>query len=165
MNVPPKRKINDNNLFRELVEKQIKDIPLDKKLQYTDLKRISKYIDSSIFNDDKCSLWTGYITNANNSTKGTYINFFFKNKKSALHRLLYSNFVEVIQDDEYLKFNCENKGKCCNVNHLKKFKYQKKEESEQTPKKVEKREKTKKVSKISNKIDISDEDRLIVDFD
>jgi hypothetical protein len=41
---------------------------------------------------------------------------------------LYCNFVEDLSDDEYLKFSCENKGNCCNIKHLKKFKYQKKED-------------------------------------
>ena len=26
-------------------------------------------------------------------------------------------------DDEYIKYNCENKGKCCNIYHMKKIKY------------------------------------------
>lgn len=45
--------------------------------------------------------------------------------KAALHRLLYSNFVDHLSEDEYLKFTCDNKGKCCNIYHMKKFKYTK----------------------------------------
>ena len=26
-------------------------------------------------------------------------------------------------DDEYLKFSCKNKGKCCSIMHIQKFKY------------------------------------------
>ena len=59
----------------------------------------------------------------NNMHKGTYINFYFKNKKVALHRLLYSNYVSPLTIHEYLKFSCENKGVCCNVTHYKKYKY------------------------------------------
>lgn len=121
-----KKKINNNQLFKELIQKQRKDVPMDKRLQLNDLKRICKYIDTSIFNSDECCLWNGYITNINNATKGTYINFYFKKKKVALHRLLYCNFVDTLTSEEYLKFNCENKGMCCNINHLKRFKYQKK---------------------------------------
>jgi len=127
-----KYKINDNlkpysnnELLKELITKQRKLIYHDKKLQYSDLKRICKYINGSIFDENKCVLWTGYITNKNNQNKGTYINFYFKKKKSALHRLLYNNFIEELSNDEYIKFSCENKGTCCNVMHLKKFKYQK----------------------------------------
>ena len=52
-----------------------------------------------------------------------YINFYFRGKKIALHRLLYINFIGNLDDDEYIKFSCTNKGKCCNLNHLIKYKY------------------------------------------
>jgi hypothetical protein len=42
-------------------------------------------------------------------------------KKKALHRLLYCNFIGDLYDSEYLKFTCDNKGKCCTLNHLKKI--------------------------------------------
>ena len=131
----PKRVIS-NELFEELLDKQIKNVSRDKKLRYSDLRRICKYIDTSIFKTDKCCLWSGYITNINNANKGTYINFYFQKKKVALHRLLYVNFVDNLSEDEYLKFNCENKGKCCNVFHLKKFKYRKPDGSSYKPKKM-----------------------------
>ena len=114
---------NFSNHLRELLDKQIKVLDNTKKLQFSDLKRISKYIDSSIFNEDNCCLWTGYVTNEKNTNKGTYINFYYRKKKVALHRLLYINFVEELDNTDYLKFSCPNKGKCCNVNHMKKFKY------------------------------------------
>jgi len=120
------QKHKNNKMFKELIQKQRKCIPNDKKLQLNDLKRICKYIDTCIFNKNKCCIWSGYITNKNNVTKGTYINFYFKKKKVALHRLLYCNFIDDLNADEYLKFNCDNKGMCCNIHHLKKFKYQKK---------------------------------------
>jgi hypothetical protein len=117
--------MKNNELLNELIKKQLKSVPNDKKLRYNDLKRLCKYLNSSIFDEDICSLWTGYITNINNVSKGVYINFYFKGKKTALHRLLYANFVGDLSDDEYLKFSCENKGKCCNLAHLKKFNYNK----------------------------------------
>lgn len=114
---------NIDKIFKELVVKQKKDIPTNKKLQLSDIKRIARRISGSISDPNKCSIWSGYITNINNAAKGTYINFYFRKKKVALHRLLYINFVGPLEDDEYLKFNCENKGKCCNVYHMNKFKY------------------------------------------
>lgn len=123
-------KLISNELLKELINYQKKDIPTDKKLTYTDLKRICKYLSNSIFDKNSCSLWNGYVTNGQNFTKGLYINFYFRNKKVALHRLLFNNFVEILKDDEYLKFVCENKGRCCNINHLKKYKYQSKEACE-----------------------------------
>ena len=112
-------------LLVTLLEKQRKDVPITKKLRYNDMKRLCKYIDSNIFDENVCTLWNGYITNVENVNKGVYINFYFKGKKIALHRLLYINFVSDLADDEYLKYSCENKGKCCNVTHLQKFKYTK----------------------------------------
>jgi hypothetical protein len=117
-------KIKDKNVyFNEMLKKQIGGIPSDKKLNYNDIKRISKFIKSSIFDKKKCSIWAGYITNENNSNKGTYINFYFNKKKIALHRLLYINYVGILSDNEYLKFSCENKGKCCNIHHMNKYTY------------------------------------------
>ena len=114
---------NIDKIFKELVAKQKKDIPTNKKLQLSDIKRIARRISGSISDPNKCSIWSGYITNINNAAKGTYVNFYFRKKKVALHRLLYINFVGPLEDDEYLKFNCKNKGKCCNVHHMNKFKY------------------------------------------
>jgi hypothetical protein len=112
-----------NQLLKELVDKQLKSIQSNKRLQFNDLKRISKYVDTSIFDSNVCAMWNGYITNINNAAKGTYINFYFRQNKVTLHRLLYSNFVGELSENEYLKFNCSNKGKCCNIHHMTKFKY------------------------------------------
>ena len=116
--------LENKKYLRELINKQIKNIKLSRRLLYKDLDRITKYIKSSIF-DEKCCLWQGYVTNSNKSNKGTYTNFFFRNKKVALHRLLYENFVGELGDAYYLKFSCpdENRGKCCNIHHMIKYKY------------------------------------------
>lgn len=116
-------KKNTETNFKELVTKQLKIIPTNKKLQLSDIKRISRHINSSIFDENNCSIWTGYITNNKNELKGMYVNFYFRKKKCALHRLLYSNFIGELMDDEYIKYNCEYKGKCCNIYHMNKFKY------------------------------------------
>lgn len=119
-----------NMLLKELLKKQIKNTSSDKKLNFNDIKRISKFISSSIFDKKKCVIWNGYITNEKNHSKGTYVNFYFNKKKIALHRLLYINYVDEISDNEYIKFICKNKGKCCNVNHMKKYIYTKNNDSE-----------------------------------
>lgn len=113
-------KTNNDKLFFELIKKQNKIIVGDKKLLYNDLKRISKYLSKSIF-DDSCSLWNGYITVVKNDVKKSYINFYFNGKKYALHRLLYINYIGKLDDSEYIKFNCQNKGVCCNINHFYKI--------------------------------------------
>ena len=110
---------NNDNILCKLIKNQKQNISLEKKLTFSDLKRISSNLSNDIF-DDNCSLWNGYVTNLNSKKNNCYISFFYKNKKIALHRLLYINFIDELKDDEYLKFNCENKGKCCSLNHLAK---------------------------------------------
>jgi hypothetical protein len=113
-----------DDMVSELINNQLKNINSDKKLTFRDIKRICKNLNTNKFEKKKCSLWTGKVTNMNINNKAKYINFYFRGKKRALHRLLYINFVGELNDDEYLKFCCENKGICCNIHHLKKFKYQ-----------------------------------------
>ena len=109
---------------RELKNKQLPNIPSSRKLRPNDIHRIVQHTDNSIFDEDKCCLWTGYITNLKNKRKGTYINFYFKDKKKvALHRLLFANFKGEISNKDYIKYSCTNKGKCCNINHMVKFEY------------------------------------------
>ncbi len=112
-----------NDFLKELLIKQLPNVNITKKLTYNDIKRISKFLTSSIFNEVQCSIWNGYITNEKNQIKGTYINFYFNQKKIALHRLLYLNFIGDILNTEYIKFSCLNKGKCCNIHHMKKYSY------------------------------------------
>ena len=117
---------NGNQFLEELIKKQLENVQEDKKLYLQDMRRICKNIKSNPFDKNDCCIWNGYVTNLKKSNKGTYINFYFRKKKLALHRLLYENYVESLSSDYYLKYTCPNKGTCCNVNHLKKFKYKKK---------------------------------------
>lgn len=159
--LPCKKSVkNSNEIFKELIKKQLSDVPAQWKLNINDMKRICKYIDTSIFDKDTCCIWNGYITNMNNSNKGTYVNFYFRNKKVALHRLLYSNFVAPLDSSEYLKFNCDNKGICCNINHYEKYKYSK---NNYIAKKEQKNKEKKKENKEITIID--DPDKLVLDFD
>ena len=104
-------------ILDEMAKKQIKHIDDDKMLSYRDMTRIVKNINTSIFAQNSCCIWTGFVTNVWNH-KSTFINFYFKKKKVALHRLLYNNFVGPISDTEYIKYSCNNKGRCCNVLHF-----------------------------------------------
>ena len=108
--------MNNNNILYELIRLQRKDINGNKKLSYNDLKRISKYLTKSIFTDE-CSLWNGYIS-TNKENNNNYINFFFNKKKYSLQRLLYINYIDNLNNNEYLKYYCNNKGTCCNINHF-----------------------------------------------
>ena len=63
-------------------------------------------------------MWNGYITNKTKESKTSYINFYFRHRKVALHRLLYENYISNIPDNQYIKYTCDNKGVCCNINHM-----------------------------------------------
>jgi hypothetical protein len=115
--------LKSNDFLKELLINQLKNINPSKKLNYGDMKRISKFLTNSLFHETACSLWNGYVTNEKNHNKGTYINFYFNKKKIALHRLLYINYIGEISNKEYIRFTCDNKGKCCNINHMKKYCY------------------------------------------
>lgn len=130
-----------DKIYSNLINNQI-NINLEKKLTMSDLKRISGNLNDDIFGDN-CSIWKGSITNINNEKKNNYISFFYKNKKVALHRLLYSNYIGVLNDNEYIKYNCINKGSCCTLKHFTKSclessnKYYIKNKKEQIPTNIE----------------------------
>jgi hypothetical protein len=116
---------------RELKNRQLANVPASQKLRPNDIHRIVQHTDNSIFDEENCCLWTGYITNLKNKRKGTYINFYFRDKKKkALHRLLYANFKGPISSKDYIKYSCPNKGKCCNINHMVRFEYNSNEKYE-----------------------------------
>merc|ERR1712070_493869 len=129
-------KLDRNVLLSELIDNQVKGIPVNKKLSYSDIKRITKYISKSIFDENNCCIWEGYITNSkpDKSYKGAYINF-------------------------YLKYTCENKGKCCNVNHMVKFIYNSAERNEI----VKEHDNIKKVEE--KKEENVDSDDFVLDFE
>jgi len=159
-------------LLKQLINKQIKTISSNKKLSYSDLKRIGKYIDTSIFNNDGCCMWKGYVTNSkpDKNHKGSYVNFYFKRKKVALHRILYGNFKEDIDDSDYLKYTCDNKGSCCNINHMVKFAYSTKNDSEKVQNKKDlikeesKEGKCVKNQNIDTSVNSDDDDYYTISF-
>jgi hypothetical protein len=165
-------KKNIDKVLSELLSNQLKKVDSSKKFDYSDIVRLTKYIDKSIFSKDNCVLWKGYITNFNKKEKGPYINFFFKKKKYALHRLLYINYIGPLYDDEYLKFTCENRGCCCNINHISKFRKNddKPKDISDTKNKLEKNNKISepKIDKNDNTVTnllIDTEIDFIVDFE
>lgn len=133
---------NNSLVFQELIKKQRTNCKEARKLTLHDIKRISKNIKTSIFDDTNCSLWGGYVTNKNNINKTKYINFYFRHRKVALHRLLYENYVLEIDESQYIKYNCPNKGFCCNVNHMFILDTDKKEPKQEEQKEEQKQEKT-----------------------
>jgi hypothetical protein len=111
-------KNEENLLLKNLIKNQIKDIDLTKKFTLSDIRRLTNNLNDDIFGDN-CVLWNGPILNSNNKD---YISFFIQGKKYSLNRLLYINYKENLKSNEYLKYSCENNGKCCTINHLIKIK-------------------------------------------
>lgn len=117
---------NGKKYIGELMQNQLKTISPARRLLYKDLVRISKFLSTSLWDKNSCCMWLGYVTSSKHSRKGSYITFFYRNKKVALHRILYDNFVGELDDNHYLKFTCENvenRGRCCNIYHMVKHKY------------------------------------------
>ncbi len=105
------------DILNNLLDIQRPNIRIDKLLLEKDLKRIINRTGGIINTTNECILWKGYITH----NKIDYINFYFKGKKCALHRILYINFKGKLNDNDYLEFICSdksNRGKCCNINHI-----------------------------------------------
>ena len=151
-------KISKNKILVELINNQIDDIDNDKKLDVKSLQRISRNVENSLFSNE-CVFWQGYITYIQ-STDVHYINFFFNGKKHALHRLLYLNFIGNLKKNEYLKYKCDNKGKCCNINHILKINSKKSLEKDI----IEKKEKVENKNSIELVKDNQNNDKLIIIF-
>ena len=76
------------NNINEMIEYQLKDVEISKKLHYQDILRISKYLSNSIMTDE-CSIWNGSITIKNNIP---YTDFYLSKKKHSVQKILYINF-------------------------------------------------------------------------
>ena len=64
-----------NIILYDLIINQRNIINNNMRLSYNDLKRISKYLITSIFNNNDCCIWNGYLSTIKNN-KHNYINFF-----------------------------------------------------------------------------------------
>ena len=109
--------VDKKDLLTEMQMKQHSVIDKKYRLENSDIERLCKYINKSIFTSDGCVLWSGYLTKSNGG-KSHYVNFFIKGKKLAVHRILYINFIGELKTSQYLKYTCENPGCCCNLSHF-----------------------------------------------
>ena len=103
-------------LFVNLLKKQRKIIPMIGnygKLSFEDIKRLDKYIDVNIFDtdNDECIIYKGEL-------KKNYATISFKSRKVSVHRLLYHNYINDINESDQILFHCENKSTCCNLSHF-----------------------------------------------
>lgn len=119
-----------NVIFTELIHKQLRDVEESRRMTQSDLQRVAKHVEVGLFQKSGCCMWKGYVTNVNKRNKGTYINFYFRQKKVPLHRLLYQNFVGPLDFDDYIRFRCSNKGFCCNTLCLERRKYKNRDKAE-----------------------------------
>ena len=79
-----------------------------------------------------------------------------------MHRLLYENYVSDIEENQYIKYNCSNKGICCNINHMYTLVPEESKKESKKASKVQNKKKSKK--KDTQKIK-KEKTKLIVDFD
>ena len=104
-----------NKIYEKLIKNQLNNIDNKDKFNLHDLKRIADNLLTDIFSDE-CSIWRGPIIN--NSNNKSYISFFHNGKKISIHRILYKNYINNLEDNEYLKYTCKNQGICCCINHF-----------------------------------------------
>lgn len=107
-----------DDIFETLLNKQKTNLDPKRRLEFKDIKRLTKYIDFNFFSPDECCHWR--LTPKATKPK-KYITFYFNGKKVSLYRLLYYNFVGDINDNEYIRLSCGYKGSCVNYNHFNKF--------------------------------------------
>ena len=72
-----------NDLLNQLISKQ-RILPINKKLLFADIKRLSNNLNNSIFNND-CVLWQGYISVDKNQH---YIHFHLNKKKIFIAKII-----------------------------------------------------------------------------
>ena len=137
-----------NKIFEELLSNQLDNIDKHYKLDYDDMKRLSKYLYESPLKQAKCCFWKySIIRKKLNNTK---IYFYFNKKKVTVIRILYMNFIGPLKRNEYINYLCNNKDICVNTGHLKKRVYKEVKKANNIYKK-----KNKKASGFVDKITIS----------
>jgi len=90
--------------------KIIPDIGRYGKMNFDELKRYDKEIGGNIFGNE-CCLYKG-------KSDLKFITCSFRGNKTSLIRLLYHNYIDDIHRGDKIIFTCENKERCCNLNHF-----------------------------------------------
>jgi len=112
-----------SKILQELIDKQLKDVT--KKFRFTQkhLLRLSLSLPTSIFHPTQCSIWnSSFVCRARARTSDNYVRFSMRGKKHMSQRLIYLNYCGPLPS-HFIRSNCSNKGKCCNINHMKKVVY------------------------------------------
>jgi hypothetical protein len=95
----------------DMQRRNVPDVGNYGKLIYSDIKRLDRFIDGDIFGN-MCCLYNG-------ERKSNYTTMSFRSKKISVLRLLYHNYTADITRTDKIKYVCDNKGICCNLNHIK----------------------------------------------
>jgi len=101
--------------YDELINLQINDIGDKYKFTERDIRRLSKYLKTSINHKTECSLWGGYLSNMG---KRKYATFTMNKSKLSLSKLIYKNYIGKLIKNQMVSFTCDNRDKCCNINHM-----------------------------------------------
>lgn len=118
----------EQQLVSELIANQLPEvIPLEYKLDQSDMVRLAPKLSGSIFNPVLCVYWeAGLYKNSasHRQYKGVHIDFYLNSTKRALHRILYANYCGALDRQTYLRCTCANPcGRCLNVSHYRKVEY------------------------------------------
>ena len=73
---------------------------------------------------------------------------------------MYINFKGHLNNTDYIKYSCNNKGICCNVNHMSSFIYKIDENKEN----IKNKKKIKNKEKIKNKPKTKNIDNFVISF-
>ena len=101
------------NYLRKMVKNQREIIEPSgnyDKLNQFEMQRLIMNIHGDIFDSEICCFWKGEM-------KGKYCTVSFHKNKCSLLRLLLHNYIDHVNPKDKLEYLCDNKGKCCNLNH------------------------------------------------
>ena len=111
---------SDNRILIEMCVRQRANVQEKYKLSAKEMRRLIQSLEygKSIFGSptDPCVLWTGYMVEKDG--KYQYVNFYIRNKRYSLHRVLYDNFIGSADESKQLKHICSNPAICCNLGHI-----------------------------------------------
>jgi hypothetical protein len=98
-------------MIDDYITKQKDNVHKQYKLYPMDMTRLSKKITGSPFDLSGCVLW--------NAKKVKAKHFRINGEQREANRILYSNYVEPLQDNEYVRMSCGN-DMCVTLSHMKK---------------------------------------------
>ena len=111
------------SILQELIDNQLKDVPPKLLFTHKHLTRLSKSLPTSIFDPTKCCIWSSYV--CKDGSSNNYIRFYMRGQQYFSQRLIYLNYCGPLPN-HFIRSNCSNKSRCCNINHMTKVEYRSK---------------------------------------